>query len=288
MKISQELRGPKKRTGPAIPCLHQALSSLSCIRICVLECLSISTKIQPQVEKSRTENPKESEKPSTHTHTYSLHRNLSFLFLNVSRLSAPHSNSPFVSPTQPAAPSSRGGGLQPLPEAAPAVWIQPKMKSATKRKSHTRSRSCFPRQKQGTADAYRCTASAGQQDQSAAVNRRGIQNTCIRPLHNSKIDPAIQTEKVPRNPSPAPRFLRRFPETQGSAVAVSPQPKAHNKSPKDHSTPPTASIERVLKTPVSFSARMLRHNVATADRHSMPVWPGFPTCPRRESPWSRK
>jgi hypothetical protein len=78
------------------------------------------------VKKSCTENPKESEKQFTHTHR--LHRNLAFQFQDVSLLSVPHSHSPFVSPTQPAAvilPFS-------LPQAAPVVWIQQKTRAPQK------------------------------------------------------------------------------------------------------------------------------------------------------------
>jgi hypothetical protein len=53
-----------------LPCLHQTLSSLSCMRIYVLECQSTSTKRQPIVEKSRTEKSKRiRETVYTHTHT---------------------------------------------------------------------------------------------------------------------------------------------------------------------------------------------------------------------------
>ncbi len=172
-----------------------------------------------------------------------------------------------------------------LPEAAPAVWIQPKIKRATKRKSHTRARSCFPRQKQGTEDACPRISPAEQPEQSAAVDMRVLKTPVSAQYTTAKTCPASQTEKVLQNPPHAPRFLR------GEGVKLLPTctpPKAHNKSPKDHHAQPTTSDERVFKTPVSFSARMPKHTVATDNRHSKPIWPGFPTCPRWEPPWSRK
>ncbi len=161
-----------------------------------------------------------------------------------------------------------------LPEAAPTVWIQPKMKSTTKRKSHTRARSCFPRQKQGTEDARHCTSPAGQQEQSAAVDRTVLKTPVFAQNTTAKTDPASQTEKVLQNPPHATRFLGRFPECEGVKLLPT-QLKPHNKSPKDHHAQPTTSDERVFKTP----ARMPKHNVARDNCHSKPIWPGFPTCP---------